>query len=543
MRPLPRQRAIRQLLAAERTRVLPLALRRSPAGADGIYELPLTREAGVRVVAAVEGDAFPIHETARRRRGHAHGVVVIDHPRAAFAHAAGAVVEADGDGLLRDVLGLDLERPKKHRAEVHALERRQRAVLLFHLRDGHPARERGEVGGRDLGVLRLVVRTQEGLADVLDDRVFLRRRVLRLRDHLAEALRQRGVHRVRVRPVFERPLREAQRRRQRARCFLRAVANHAERAVNLRALRERLLVPAGHDVAVITPLQSLHPGRFHRGARRRLDHRTRAAARRRVGKVRRVRARAFAFEKQRDFLVRQRPRPHAHAGDFPLREIAAEVRRRAADLEDIPGSVGLRELRIFLHHLAIDPQLRRARAHGDDRRVRLAVLHLRAAADRADSLDHILQPAFADEQRLRVLRPLAGRRAFGKERPAALRLEFHRRREVRAEVDLRLGKCRRRRRRRARRLHVHHFAIRPHPHHRRALRRTLHCHVMLRALWQRHREVLSQPHHTRSRRGKLHVQPEVSRQLRRIQRKRIAGHRGGSEGDDKKQREAAEEVG
>ena len=76
-------------------------------------------EAGVRAVAAVEGDAFPIHKIPRGRRGHAHGVVIVNHPRAAFAHAAGTVIEAYREALLRDVPRRDLIGPKQHGPEIH----------------------------------------------------------------------------------------------------------------------------------------------------------------------------------------------------------------------------------------------------------------------------------------------------------------------------------------------------------------------------------------------------------------------------------------
>ena len=54
---------------------------------------------------AVESDAFQIDEITRGRRSHAHRVMIVHHPRAAFAHAAGAVIEANRDSLLRDVAG------------------------------------------------------------------------------------------------------------------------------------------------------------------------------------------------------------------------------------------------------------------------------------------------------------------------------------------------------------------------------------------------------------------------------------------------------
>ena len=241
------------------------------------------------------------------------------------------------------------------------------------------------------------MRAQERLADVLDDRVFLRRRVLRLRCHLAEAFRQRGKHRVRIRAVFERALGEAQRSRQRTLLLLRAVADHTQRAVNLRALRERLLIPSAHDLKVITPLQSLHPCRAHRHAPCGHNHRTRTSCRWNVRKVRRVCADTIAFEQQPDFLIRQRPRPNTHARDFAFSKVATKVRRSPTNPENIPGHIRLGQLRILRHDLSIEPQPRPTRAHSDHSRVRLSVAHLFATRYRAKPANVIDQPTIANE--------------------------------------------------------------------------------------------------------------------------------------------------
>ena len=83
--------------------------------------MPLARETGVCRVAAVKGDAAPVHELPCRRRRDAQGVVVINHPRAALADAAGTGVEPHGDALVGDIAALNLERPKQRRPELHPL--------------------------------------------------------------------------------------------------------------------------------------------------------------------------------------------------------------------------------------------------------------------------------------------------------------------------------------------------------------------------------------------------------------------------------------
>src|SRR4051812_39215583 len=121
MSPLAWQWAITQMVATNEPRILPFSIRRRPAGADRIDEMPIAGQARVRAVAAVESDALPIHKITRCPCGRPHRVVVINHPGAAFAHAAGPIIEANRDALLRDIAGGDLQRPEECRAKVHAL--------------------------------------------------------------------------------------------------------------------------------------------------------------------------------------------------------------------------------------------------------------------------------------------------------------------------------------------------------------------------------------------------------------------------------------
>ena len=59
--------------------------------------MALAGETGVRLVAAVEGDAPPVHKTTRGRPGGAQRVVVVNNPGQALAHAARAGIESHGD--------------------------------------------------------------------------------------------------------------------------------------------------------------------------------------------------------------------------------------------------------------------------------------------------------------------------------------------------------------------------------------------------------------------------------------------------------------
>src|SRR3954466_6085533 len=100
--------------------IVPLPLGRSPTRADWIHENPFTGQAWMSPVTAVEGHTLPVDEIARACSGHAHCVVIVHHPRAAFAHATGAVVEPYCDPLLRDITGRDLQRPKQLRPEFQS---------------------------------------------------------------------------------------------------------------------------------------------------------------------------------------------------------------------------------------------------------------------------------------------------------------------------------------------------------------------------------------------------------------------------------------
>ena len=228
-------------LLAQRPCVLEAAA--APSRADGIDEMRITREARVGSVAAVESDALPVHEITGGGGGERHGVVIVNHPRAAFAHPTRPVIETDGDAFLHDVSRLHLIGPIKRRTQIHALERGQGPVHFLRLGAGHALRQRGKVGGGQRGVLAWVVAGQEGFPDVLDDGIFLHRRELGLRHHLVVALGEGHIHRVGIRAVLERAFAETQRRGQRSLLLLVAVANLAQGFIDLRALLERFPVP------------------------------------------------------------------------------------------------------------------------------------------------------------------------------------------------------------------------------------------------------------------------------------------------------------
>src|SRR5207249_2610423 len=96
-------------------------LRIRPAWPDGIHKRLCADDAGMGLVGSVERDPTPIHKlVAAPGRGHAHRVVVVKHPGAALRDAARAVVEANGDAFVSDVVRLDLQRPEERRTEIHA---------------------------------------------------------------------------------------------------------------------------------------------------------------------------------------------------------------------------------------------------------------------------------------------------------------------------------------------------------------------------------------------------------------------------------------
>ena len=243
----------------------------------------------------------------------------------------------------------------------------------------------------------------------MDDRILLRGGVLRLRHHLAEAFGEREIHREGIAAVFELAFGKSQRGGQRAGLLLRAVADDAERFVDRRAFFERLCVPSGHDLRVIAALQRLHPTAAA------FDDRF-AAGLRRMREVGRVRACAAVFEEQRDLFPRQRPLPHLHHADFAVGEVAGEVRRGTSHFENMLFLIRLREVRLLRDLFAIEPQLRGAAADAQHGRVRFAVVHFKAGVDRPEPADVIHEHSAANEERLRIRRPLARRCAHREQR-------------------------------------------------------------------------------------------------------------------------------
>src|SRR4030095_3658806 len=154
MRPIAGQGTVAPFVATDETRVVEFSIGGGPARAEWIYEMPVAGKAGVRGVGAVASAAFPINKTPRGCCRHAHGVVVIDHPSAAFADTTGAVIETNRYSFLRDVPGCNLESPKKRGTKVHALIR---------LRRGERADAEQREGGGDeaihVGVACLILLT------------------------------------------------------------------------------------------------------------------------------------------------------------------------------------------------------------------------------------------------------------------------------------------------------------------------------------------------------------------------------------------------
>ena len=465
----------------------------TPAGSDRVDEVLVAVEPGVGAVAAVEGDAFPIDEAAGARGGDPHRVVIVNHPRTALAHAAGAIVEADGDALLRDVSGRDLIGPEQGRTEVHALVGRKAAVFHLCRAAGKTLGQRGEGGGRKFGVLRRVVRAQEGLPDVVDDRVLLGGRVLRLGDHLVVALGQREIHRVGVRAVLELAVGESHRGGQRPRLLRVAVADDAERIVDRRAFFEGLRIPAADDFRVVGKFERLDPATAAFNNRPCIRVRP-------VGEVGRVRAAAILLEKQGDLVVRQYAFPNADRADGSFVEIAPEIRGGTADFQEVPVGILLREAVLLRDHLAIQPEAGSAAADGQHGGVRLAVVHPRPAVHRTKPANVIHKPAVFDVECLCRGRPIAGPGAHREKRAAALGLERCHRGEVRTEIEIGIGKLRDRGRglgfRKGGGLFgsADKLAAGPYPQHRRAFRRMLDGDVVRSIrLLQGERKVVTQP--------------------------------------------------
>jgi hypothetical protein len=191
--------------------------------------------------------------------------------------------------------------------------------------------------------------------------------------------------------------------------------------------------------------------------------------------VRCVCTRSTIFEERFDLAIRQRTLPHLHHADFAVGEVASEVRRGTSHFENVPLLIRLREFRLLRDRFAIQPQLCGAAADTQHGGVRLSVVHLWPRVHRAEPADVIHQPAAANEQRLRIRRPLARRRTHRKQRAFAIRLKLRHRREVRAEIEPRIRKILRACLGQCRNLFrpAHEFSSMPHSQHRRSFRRML----------------------------------------------------------------------
>ena len=187
-RPIPRQGSVATPILPEQTVVGPVALGRGHSRCDRIDEMPLADQAGVRSMAAIEGDALPIHKLAGRCRGHPKRVLIVDHPSSPLADAAGPFVETNGDALLSDISGCHLKGPKERRTEVHPKIRCGCPVFHFDRSPCESLGQRGQHRRRHRNELTGIVRPQEGLPDVLNHTVLLGGGVLVLRHHLPIAM-------------------------------------------------------------------------------------------------------------------------------------------------------------------------------------------------------------------------------------------------------------------------------------------------------------------------------------------------------------------
>ncbi len=204
MGPGARERTIGTSVAPSQARVGERAGPRvRPARADRIGHLDEADDPGMDLVPAVEIDPVPIDEAVAAPRGrHPHRVLVEDRPEPASRDAAGARVESDGDPLVGEVRSVvaHLVGGRERRAVVHRRPWLDGRRLGASRRAFRQAVEVGPIHG---GILRGVVGLEEGLADVMDHVVLLRRHHPGLRRHLAEAVGQRAVEAVRVLAVLE----------------------------------------------------------------------------------------------------------------------------------------------------------------------------------------------------------------------------------------------------------------------------------------------------------------------------------------------------
>ena len=193
-RPIPRQGSVATPIFPEHTVVSPVALGRGDSRSDRIDEMPLANQAGVGSMAAIEGDALPIHKLAGRCRSHPQRVLIVDHPSTPLADAAGPFVETNGDALLSDISGCHLKGPKERRAEIHPQIRRRRPIFHFDRSPCESLGQRVQQSGRHGNKLTGIVRPQEGLPDVLNNTVLLGGGVLVLRHHLPITMGQGMEH-------------------------------------------------------------------------------------------------------------------------------------------------------------------------------------------------------------------------------------------------------------------------------------------------------------------------------------------------------------
>ena len=122
MRPRTGQRSVGFFIqAAHAHGVLPLALRTAPAGVYRIGKGLRAADGGMRIVAAVKGDAAPIDGAAGPTGRAIEQVRVVQHERLPLGEAAFAGVQPDSDALVDNPRPRHFQRVREIRAVVHLI--------------------------------------------------------------------------------------------------------------------------------------------------------------------------------------------------------------------------------------------------------------------------------------------------------------------------------------------------------------------------------------------------------------------------------------
>jgi hypothetical protein len=216
------------------------------------------------------------------------------------------------------------------------------------------------------------------------------------------------------------------------------VADHAELRINFATARETSVIPRADEPHVISALKRLRPkiakadARACRDAqRRRLCRRT---SLRLPFKVWRVPLARIRTRQQRNLRCLQSAAIETHRGDI-AHKVATEVRRGAADLENMRLHIWPRKFLARSDCLAIEVQRRDAVAQNHGRRVPRAIVYLRSTRERAQPANVIDEPSVTHEKRLCIRSPFSFGRSHRCQCPARRRAEARDEREVRIEAQ------------------------------------------------------------------------------------------------------------